>query len=83
MIGGPLALSLGDPAGIGAEIVLKAWRALSSDGPGFFVIGDRQVLASAPGGSDTPLAEISEPSQAAGLFSSALPVLHRPLARPA
>ncbi|WP_375269580.1 hypothetical protein, partial [Phenylobacterium sp.] len=29
----PLAISLGDPAGIGPEIVFKAWSALRETGP--------------------------------------------------
>ena len=36
----PLALSLGDPAGIGPEIIVKAWRALRQSGPAFMVVGD-------------------------------------------
>jgi 4-hydroxythreonine-4-phosphate dehydrogenase len=46
----PLALSAGDPAGVGAEIIAKAWRALRHDGPSFVVVGDAQLLASAGGG---------------------------------
>lgn len=45
----PLALSLGDPAGVGPEIVVKAWQALRGSGPAFVVIGDRNVLAAASG----------------------------------
>ena len=30
---GPLALTLGDPAGVGPEIVVKAWRRLGAEGP--------------------------------------------------
>ncbi|MFN3858695.1 MAG: 4-hydroxythreonine-4-phosphate dehydrogenase PdxA [Caulobacter sp.] len=81
MIDRPLALSLGDPAGIGPEIVLKAWRALSLEGPAFFVIGDADALAAADGAA--PLAVIDAPDEAAGRFPGALPVLHRPLSRPA
>ncbi len=43
----PLALSLGDPAGIGPEITVKAWRALRQSGPAFVVVGDHDVLAAA------------------------------------
>ena len=46
----PLALSLGDPAGIGPEITVKAWRALRDGGPAFMVVGDSLALESAPGG---------------------------------
>ena len=41
----PLAVSLGDPAGVGPEIVVKAWEALRGTGPAFFVIGDHDALA--------------------------------------
>ncbi len=41
-----LALTLGDPAGIGPEVALKALLALPSDWPGrITVVGDRRVLA--------------------------------------
>ena len=31
----PLALTMGDPAGIGGEIALLAWQALRASGPRF------------------------------------------------
>ena len=37
---GPLALTLGDPAGVGPEITVKAWQALRGSGPPFVAIGD-------------------------------------------
>ena len=43
----PLALSMGDPAGIGPEITVKAWHALREQGPAFVAVGDFQSLASA------------------------------------
>ena len=41
----PLVLSMGDPAGIGPEITVKAWRALK-DGPqnAFAVIAPLSVM---------------------------------------
>ena len=45
----PLALSLGDPAGIGPEIVVKAWRALRGEPLPFVVVGDADALSSASG----------------------------------
>jgi 4-hydroxythreonine-4-phosphate dehydrogenase len=75
----PLALTLGDPAGVGPEIVVKAWRALGASGPAFMVIGDADILAAAPGGTDVPIARVTRPSEAASAFSVALPVLHMPL----
>ncbi|MDH4386454.1 MAG: 4-hydroxythreonine-4-phosphate dehydrogenase PdxA [Caulobacter sp.] len=78
----PLALTLGDPAGIGPEIVGKAWRARTAGDPGFFVLGDAEVIRSAAGSGILPVAVISHPSQAMDLFDQALPVLHQPLIRP-
>ena len=42
-----LALTLGEPAGIGPEIIVKAWTALKDSGPAFVVIGDADSLAAA------------------------------------
>jgi len=43
----PSPFSLGDPAGIGPEIVVKGWAALRAAGPAFMVVGDHDALASA------------------------------------
>jgi 4-hydroxythreonine-4-phosphate dehydrogenase len=78
----PLALTLGEPAGIGPDIALLAWqRRNEADGP-FLVIGDRQCLADRAKimRLDIPLASIAAPSEAAAIFHSALPVLAVPLA---
>jgi len=77
----PLAVSLGDPAGIGPEITAKAWRALRQDGPAFMVIGDAQSLASAPGGA-APVQVVTRPEEAVAVFPHAIPVLELPLAAP-
>lgn len=76
MTPGPLALSLGDPAGIGPEIVAKAWSALRESGPAFFVIGDAEVLAAR--GAST-IETLSDPGQAKAAFPRVLPVLHSPV----
>jgi 4-hydroxythreonine-4-phosphate dehydrogenase len=39
-----LAMTMGDPAGIGPEIAAKAWLALHEIGPGFVFIGDPATL---------------------------------------
>jgi 4-hydroxythreonine-4-phosphate dehydrogenase len=75
----PLALSLGDPAGIGPEITVKAWRVLRARGPAFMVVGDAQALASAPG-SPAPIRAVTHPDEAAQVFADAIPVLDIPLA---
>lgn len=76
----PLALSAGDPAGVGAEIIAKAWRALREDGPPFVVIGDAQLLASAGGG--VKVRAVTGPDEAMGVFAEALPVIDIPLLSP-
>ena len=71
-MGAPLALTMGDPAGVGPEITVAAWRALKQGGPAFFVIGDPNVY-------DGPVEAIEHPSDAVGVFSNALPVISTPL----
>ncbi|WP_323779448.1 4-hydroxythreonine-4-phosphate dehydrogenase PdxA [Leisingera sp.] len=66
---GPIALSCGEPAGIGPEIAVKAWEALRSSCP-FFWIGDPRHL---PEG--TPFKEIAAPSAAAAACADSFPVL--------
>ena len=75
----PLALSLGDPAGVGPEIVAKAWTALKTGPTPFTVVGDAALLER----EGVPVRRIASPSEAPGLFASALPVLHAPCATPA
>jgi 4-hydroxythreonine-4-phosphate dehydrogenase len=67
----PLAISLGDPAGVGPEIVAAAWQALRASGPSFLVVGDAATLAAA----GAPTAIIADASQATERFAAALPVL--------
>ncbi len=65
----PIALSCGDPAGIGPEIAAKAWAELRNTCP-FFYIGD---VAHLPSG--TPAQLISDPAEAISVSQTALPVL--------
>lgn len=78
----PLALTLGDPAGIGPEIVVKAWSALKAAGPAFMAIGDFNALASAPGARASNIRRVMSPDEAARVFPTALPVLDLPLKAP-
>lgn len=75
----PLALSLGDPAGVGPEITVKAWQALRDGGPPFIVIGDYQLLAAASPAGASVLARVGSPEEAVHAFPTALPVLDMPL----
>lgn len=76
----PLALSLGDPAGVGPEIVAKAWAELKNNGPAFMVVGDAQSLRAVSGAP--PVRVVTGPKQAAGVFGEAIPVLDLPLQSP-
>ncbi|MBX3593296.1 4-hydroxythreonine-4-phosphate dehydrogenase PdxA [Sphingomonas sp.] len=69
----PLAVAMGDPAGIGPEIIAKAWRAreLHALAP-FFAVGDPRAVERV---WDGPIARIESPADAAAAFGEALPVL--------
>jgi 4-hydroxythreonine-4-phosphate dehydrogenase len=73
----PLAVTMGEPAGVGGELSLKAWKARRSGSRPFFVLDDPDRLAALADrlGIDVPLREISGPGEAASAFSSGLPVL--------
>ncbi|HST91791.1 MAG TPA: 4-hydroxythreonine-4-phosphate dehydrogenase PdxA [Brevundimonas sp.] len=71
----PLALSMGEPAGVGPEIIAKAWMALKTSGPAFVVIGDADLLAR----QGEPIQAVTAASDAAAVFSRAIPVLDLPL----
>lgn len=78
----PLALTMGEPSGIGPEITLKAWIGRGSHSlPPFFVVGDaslyRETALSL--GIDVPVREIDVPEETAAVFSAALPVLPLPV----
>ncbi len=79
----PLALSLGDPAGIGPEIIVKAWSALRRTGPSFVVVGDYDALvAASPGSGATGVRRVGAPDEGPEVFPDALPVLDLPLLNP-
>ena len=79
----PLAVSLGDPAGIGPEIIAKAWAALRHTGPSFMVVGDYDALvAASPVTGASGVRRIGAPDEALDVFSEALPVLDLPLLNP-
>jgi 4-hydroxythreonine-4-phosphate dehydrogenase len=78
----PLALSLGDPAGVGPEIVVKAWQALRGSGPAFVVVGDANAISSAPGAGQVAVRRVATVDEGAAVFAEAVPVLDRPLRAP-
>ena len=72
----PLCVTMGEPAGIGGEIALKAWQRLRRSGPPFVVLDDparlRRVAADLA--LDVPVRIVASPPEASGVFGDALPV---------
>lgn len=67
----PLALSMGDPAGVGPEIIAAAWKARTAP---FLVVGDAGVMQ-----QHVPVQIIDDPSRVGTVFDHALPLLNVPL----
>jgi 4-hydroxythreonine-4-phosphate dehydrogenase len=72
---------MGEPAGIGGEITLKAWARRHASAP-FFVIDDPARLEQTARRMelDVPIRVIGAPGDAPGVFADALPVLEIALA---
>jgi 4-hydroxythreonine-4-phosphate dehydrogenase len=73
----PLALTLGEPAGIGPDLMLEVWRQRQSlNLPSFYVVGDLDFLAARARalGLDIPLTAVT-PAQTAAAFPFTLPVV--------
>ncbi len=79
----PIAVTMGDPAGIGPDIALMAWRRRRlAKGTAFFAVGDPGVFekrATALGDA-VPVLAIAAPEEAEDCFPRGLPVL--PLQEP-
>ncbi len=76
---------MGEPAGVGGELTLKAWTALREIGPAFVAIDDPARLSAAARslGLAVPIREVGGMAEGAGIFAEALPVLPQPLGSPA
>ncbi len=73
-----LAVSLGDPAGIGPELLCRAWLARDDERlMPFFVVGGAGVLAAAAKacGLKVSMRPITDPADAAAAFAGGLPIL--------
>jgi 4-hydroxythreonine-4-phosphate dehydrogenase len=72
----PLAVTMGEPAGIGGEIALKAWLGRAEGVPPFYLIDDPERLShlAARLGWAVPVRTIADPAEAAPIFAEALPV---------
>ncbi|HEX3953631.1 MAG TPA: 4-hydroxythreonine-4-phosphate dehydrogenase PdxA [Stellaceae bacterium] len=73
----PLALTMGEPAGIGGEITLKAWLRRGEGVPPFYVIDDPARLAALARrlGWSAPVGTVAGPGDVAAMFGEALPVM--------
>jgi len=72
----PLAVTMGEPAGIGGEITLKAWLGRGAGIPPFYLIDDLDRIAALARrlGWPVPVRPISAPEDALTVFADALPV---------
>jgi 4-hydroxythreonine-4-phosphate dehydrogenase len=79
----PLALTMGEPAGIGAEIALKAWMKRGGEAPVFVLLDDPQRLEALSRrlGWKVPVQVVNSPAEAVDVFAAALPVLPLELPR--
>jgi 4-hydroxythreonine-4-phosphate dehydrogenase len=74
----PLAVSLGDPAGVGPELIAEAWARREAERlPPFLVAGGAAVLreAAARRGLELKVEGVADLAEAADVFARALPVL--------
>ncbi len=78
-----LALSMGEPAGIGPDITLAAWQKRNKAEP-FVYIGSSELLHQRAGqlGIDVAIENIAHAGDAEEIFKTALPVLDLPLPGP-
>jgi 4-hydroxythreonine-4-phosphate dehydrogenase len=68
----PIAISMGDPAGIGPEVIAKAWAAREAAAlPPFVAVGDTRAIARV---WDGPIVEVRDLAGAMAAFPTALPV---------
>ncbi|MBR71344.1 MAG: 4-hydroxythreonine-4-phosphate dehydrogenase PdxA [Rhodospirillaceae bacterium] len=76
----PIAVTMGEPAGIGGELSLKTWLSRENT-PTFFVIDDcKRLYDLAKSLSlEVPVKEIDNPEEAPNHFQNALPVIHQDL----
>lgn len=74
----PLAISMGDPAGVGPEVITKCWDYRERFRlPPFGVVGDPRALSAV---WDGPIVVVEDPQQVCAVFQSGLPVIAVPAA---
>lgn len=78
----PLALTMGDPAGVGPLLTWRAWEKCKTKQGGnhspFFVIASKHILHAAQkkSGIEGQIETITSPQDAVDIFHKSLPVLH-------
>jgi 4-hydroxythreonine-4-phosphate dehydrogenase len=76
----PLALTIGEPAGIGPEIALLAWKlAPANKLKPFVLVGDHKTMVKTGARLDIPVTKVNSSEAACAQFASALPVLDVPM----
>ena len=75
MLEKPIAITPGEPAGVGTEITVKAWKDKSC--PPFFLIDDAERVANRAkeASLEVPIKIVSSPEQSLECFIDALPIL--------
>jgi 4-hydroxythreonine-4-phosphate dehydrogenase len=73
----PIAVTMGEPAGIGGEIALKAWLGRRDGVPSFYLIDfpDRLAALARRLGWAAPVRPVDSSDQALAVFDEALPVV--------
>ncbi len=74
----PLALSMGDPAGIGPELAAAAWAMAAAENlPPFVVVGSRRIVEAAARqrGIAADVVAVATPAEALACFATAIPVI--------
>lgn len=71
----PIALTCGDPSGVGLEITLKAWQSIGKELP-FFLISDQKYMSQFGKKFDIDIIKISHPNETQNAIKIGLPVLN-------
>ena len=82
MITPTLALTMGEPGGIGGEIAISAWHELQNSGEFCFLVIDDPDRLRALAAGNARIIEIGSPAEAAAAFGTGLPVLAETLPAP-
>lgn len=80
----PLAITMGEPAGIGGELSLKCWLRRRDMALPFVAIDNAERLRAAADNLnlDVPVRTVNSPAKSTDVFDSAFPVINIPLAIP-